>query len=73
MWKFTEKERNLLYEIYKEMQAMGKNIIPLIMEKLLDEDNFFLLPLYDAMNEKGVAMAGLNFVGNAVYAAIKYN
>ena len=25
---------------------------------------------YDAMNEKGVAMAGLNFVGNAVYAAI---
>ena len=26
---------------------------------------------YDAMNEKGVAMAGLNFVGNAVYAAIK--
>lgn len=28
---------------------MGKNIIPLIMEKLLDEDNFFLLPLYDAI------------------------
>ena len=26
---------------------------------------------YDAMNEKGVAMAGLNFVGNAVYAALK--
>ncbi len=26
---------------------------------------------YDAMNEKGVAMAGLNFVGNAVYSAIK--
>ena len=26
---------------------------------------------YDAMNEKGVAMAGLNFVGNAVYAEIK--
>ena len=25
---------------------------------------------YDAMNEKGVAMAGLNFVGNAVYAVI---
>ncbi len=24
--------------------------------------------LYDAMNEKGLAMAGLNFVGNAVYA-----
>ena len=34
---------------FKEMQAMGKNIIPLIMEKLLDEDNFFLLPLYDAI------------------------
>ena len=24
---------------------------------------------YDAMNEKGVAMAGLNFVGNAAYSA----
>ena len=24
---------------------------------------------YDAMNEKGLCMAGLNFVGNAVYAA----
>lgn len=34
---------------FKEMQAMGKNIIPLIMEKLLDENNFFLLPLYDAI------------------------
>lgn len=24
---------------------------------------------YDAMNEKGLCMAGLNFVGNAAYAA----
>ena len=29
-------------------------------------------PLYfDAMNEKGLAMAGLNFVGNARYAGVK--
>ena len=26
---------------------------------------------YDAMNEKGLWMAGLNFVGNAVYADAK--
>ena len=26
---------------------------------------------YDAMNEKGVAMAGLNFVGNAVYSEVQ--
>ena len=26
-------------------------------------------PLYDAVNEKGLGMAGLNFVGNAAYAA----
>ena len=26
---------------------------------------------YDAMNEKGLCMAGLNFVGNAVYAQPK--
>ena len=25
---------------------------------------------YDAINEKGVGMAGLNFVGNAVYADV---
>lgn len=26
---------------------------------------------YDAINEKGVGMAGLNFVGNAVYANVQ--
>ena len=26
---------------------------------------------YDEMNEKGVAMAGLNFVGNAVYSEVQ--
>lgn len=36
---------------FKEMQAMGENIIPLIMEKLLDENNFILLPLYDAIQK----------------------
>ena len=28
---------------------------------------------YDAMNEKGVAMAGLNFVGNAAYSEVQSN
>ena len=28
---------------------------------------------YDAMNEKGVAMAGLNFVGNAVYVQLAHH
>lgn len=32
---------------YKELLAMGVEIIPLIMEKLLDENNFMLLVLYD--------------------------
>lgn len=26
---------------------------------------------YDAVNEKGVGMAGLNFVGNAVYQKVE--
>ena len=26
---------------------------------------------YDAVNEKGLAMAGLNFVGNAVYQEVE--
>ena len=26
---------------------------------------------YDAVNEKGLGMAGLNFVGNAVYAEVQ--
>lgn len=34
---------------FKSLQEMGRVIIPLIMEKLLDEDNFFMLPLYDAL------------------------
>ncbi len=34
-------------------------------------DNFPLY--YDAMNEKGLAIAGLNFVGNAKYSKVKKN
>ena len=36
-----------------------------VMGTAFIKDSFPLL--YDAMNEKGLAMAGLNFVGNAVY------
>lgn len=31
------------------LKSMGGEIIPLIMEKLLTRDNFYLLPLYEAM------------------------
>lgn len=31
------------------LRSMGGEIIPLIMEKLLTRDNFYLLPLYEAM------------------------
>ncbi len=34
---------------FKSLQEMGSVIIPLIMEKLLDEENFFMLPLYDTL------------------------
>ena len=34
---------------FKSLQEMGRVIIPLIMEKLLDENNFFMLSLYDAL------------------------
>lgn len=36
---------------FAQMKAMGKAIIPLIMAKLLDENNFFALVLYDAIQE----------------------
>ena len=34
---------------FKSLQEMGSVIIPLIMEKLLDEENFFMLPLYGTL------------------------
>lgn len=36
---------------FKELTAMGKGIIPLIMKELLDEKKFYLLELYDALQE----------------------
>ncbi len=40
-------------EQYKELRAMGGIIIPLVIEKLLVEDNFFALVLYDDLQEDG--------------------
>ena len=48
---------------------MGKNIIPLIMEKLLDEDNFFLLPLYDAIqtdSQLKISYKTYNFINQSL-------
>lgn len=36
---------------FAPLKAMGKGIIPLIMKELLNENNFYLLPLYDAIQE----------------------
>lgn len=32
---------------FKSLREMGSAIIPLVMEKLLNDENFFMLPLYD--------------------------
>ena len=38
-------------EEYPQLLAMGKEIIPLLMEKLLDENNFVGLVLYDDLQD----------------------
>ena len=50
--------------------AYGRNGDPIMpsLEWLMWQRDYPLY--YDAVNEKGVGMAGLNFVGNAVYQEI---
>ncbi|MBD3265539.1 hypothetical protein GF373_02620 [bacterium] len=36
-------------EPYKQLAAMGDEIVPLVVDKLTDSDNFFALQLYDAL------------------------
>ena len=56
------------YEIrYRHMQGSKSHLAILGMSTIVD--NFPLI--YDAMNENGLAVAGLNFVGNAHYSDIK--
>lgn len=38
-------------EEYPQLIAMGEKIIPLVITKLIVEDNFFALPLYDDLQE----------------------
>ena len=55
------------YPFYFEKKRLDNHFAIIGMARV--EDGY---PLYfDAMNEKGLAMAGLNFVGNAVYHDVK--
>lgn len=59
----TVTPRNFLFPP-RGMAPMGKHYAMIGMAHVVED-----YPLYfDAVNEKGLAMAGLNFVGNAVYA-----
>ena len=37
---------------FRELVALGKDIIPVIAEKLLEPDNFFALQLYDMLQDE---------------------
>ena len=42
---------------YREMTAMGKEIIPLLVNKLMDESNFLALPAYENLAGKRLSIA----------------
>ena len=75
--------RTLDYEFsYGDQIAITPRNYPLHFRHAGDMENHYAIigmahvagdyPLYyDAINEKGVGMAGLNFVGNAVYANVQ--
>jgi hypothetical protein len=37
---------------FQDLTALGRNIIPAVVEELLEPDNFFALQLYDTIQEK---------------------
>lgn len=50
MFSSDTKTYTILPE-FKELKNMGQTIIPLVLESLLTQDNFYLLTLYDALQE----------------------
>lgn len=75
--------RNMDYEFsYKEMVTVTPRKYPFVYRKVAEQKEHYAIigmaynvndyPLYyDATNEYGVSMAGLNFPGNAVYHEMK--
>ena len=58
--------RNYRFD-FRYMGSMDRHYAIIGMAFIVDDYPLY----YDAMNEKGLWMAGLNFVGNAVYAEVK--
>lgn len=48
----TESIRRL--PVYTELVEMGPAVLPLLVAKLAEEENFFALPLYDEMQSDGL-------------------
>ncbi len=60
--EITVAPRNYIFN-FKNIGAMQKHYSIIGMAYIVDNYPLY----YDAVNEKGLAMAGLNFIGNAVY------
>lgn len=45
----SSTQRYTTLPAFAELQAMGKQILPLVVKELLDEDQYFFLTLYDAL------------------------
>lgn len=44
-------------EGYRELTSMGKEILPLLVNKLMDESNFLALPVYESLAGKKLSIA----------------
>ena len=53
---------------FRHIDAIESHYAMIGMAHVVDNDPLY----YDAFNECGLAMAGLNFVGNAAYYAVSY-
>ena len=61
---------NCTFNIFTQEQAAAKAGIEINGDNVKPITDYIY---YDAINEKGLGMAGLNFVGNAAYAAADEN
>ncbi len=52
---------------YYELMAMGRDIIPAVVEKLIDPDNFFALQLYDALQNEHDMVVGFDVASESAF------
>lgn len=57
---------------FAKLKAMGKDIIPLIMKELLNENNFYLLPLYDAIQDDSLQRVVLDTNSTEILGGEQY-